>query len=404
MGVDTKRLLKFYILLLARNSKKMATRVRANEVTRGRRAMQGKTAITSKSGVPRNALGEIGNKNGRQELEREGKKLGAGLKKAATVSEVPSVQVMDTDQNVKEEVKKDTQPVFPLGVLDIDAVPEDRLNPQLCVEYAPAIYAYLRGVEEGLSIRKEFLQGMNVSGKMRAVLIDWLIEVHSQFKLLQETLYMTVYVIDKFLQTEGYSIKRNKLQLVGVTAMFLASKVEEMYAPEINDFVYITDNAYSAAEIRQMELKILNTLNFNMSRPLPLHFLRRNSKAGDVDVLQHTVAKYLVELSLLEYDLAHYPPSLMAAASLYLSLRILEPNATLANVWTPTLQYYSTYTTRDLLPVVVKVAQAILKSKDSKLQAVHTKYMSKKFMKVGELADLHGDVMIKLSKKDLEGL
>jgi len=186
--------------------------------------------------------------------------------------------------------------------------------------------------------------------------------------------------------------------------MFIASKVEEMYAPEINDFVYITDNAYSAAEIRQMELKILNTLNFNMSRPLPLHFLRRNSKAGDVDVLQHTVAKYMVELSLLEYDLAHYPPSLMAAASLFLSLRILEPNATLANVWTPTLQYYSTYTTRDLLPVVVKVAQAILKAKDSKLQAVHTKYMSKKFMKVGELADLHGDVMMKLSKKDLEGL
>ena len=98
-------------------------------------------------------------------------------------------------------------------------------------------------------------------------------------------------VICLFLQTEGYSIKRNKLQLVGVTAMFLASKVEEMYAPEINDFVYITDNAYTAGEIRQMELRILNTLGFNFSRPLPLHFLRRNSKAGDVDVQQHTLAK-----------------------------------------------------------------------------------------------------------------
>ena len=96
-------------------------------------------------------------------------------------------------------------------------------------------------------------------------------------------------VICLFLQTEGYSIKRNKLQLVGVTAMFLASKVEEMYAPEINDFVYITDNAYTAGDIRQMELKILNTLGFNFSRPLPLHFLRRNS--GDVDVQQHTLAK-----------------------------------------------------------------------------------------------------------------
>ena len=120
--------------------------------------------------------------------------------------------------------------------------------------------------------------------------------------------------------------------------MFIASKVEEMYAPEIGDFVYITDNAYSAADIRQMELKLLNTLTFNFSRPLPLHFLRRNSKAGDVDVLQHTVAKYLVEISLVEYELAHFPPSLVAAAALFLSLRILEPQATLATVWTPTLQ------------------------------------------------------------------
>ena len=137
---------------------------------------------------------------------------------------------------------------------------------------------------------------------------------------------------------EGLTIRRNKLQLVGVSAMFIASKVEEMYAPEINDFVYITDNAYSAAEIRQMKLKLLNTLCFNFSRPLPLHFLRRNSKAGDVDVLQHTVAKYLVEVSLLEYDFAHYPPSLIAAAALFLSLRIMEPNSTLATVWTATLQ------------------------------------------------------------------
>ena len=93
------------------------------------------------------------------------------------------------------------------------------------------------------------------------------------------------------MKVEGFTVRRNKLQLVGVSAMFIASKVEEMYAPEINDFVYITDNAYTAGEIRKMELRILNTLGFNFSRPLPLHFLRRNSKAGDVDVQQHTLAK-----------------------------------------------------------------------------------------------------------------
>ena len=159
--------------------------------------------------------------------------------------------------------------------------------------------------------------------------------------------------------------------------MFIASKIEEMYAPEINDFVYITDNAYTAADIRQMELRMLSSLGFNFSRPLPLHFLRRNSKAGDVDVLQHTVAKYLIEISLLEYDMAHIPPSLMAAGALFLSLRLLEPNTTLATTWTPTLAHYSSYSTKEILPVVCKLAQVLTRRDDSKLQAVHTKYENK---------------------------
>ena len=85
------------------------------------------------------------------------KKLGVGQQKKADVTEVPCIEVMETDP--KEELEQKAETVFPVGVFDIDGVPEDKLNPQLCVEYAPAIYAYLRGVEEGLSIRKEFLQG-----------------------------------------------------------------------------------------------------------------------------------------------------------------------------------------------------------------------------------------------------
>ena len=75
---------------------------------------------------------------------------------------------------------------------------------------------------------------------------------------------------------------KNKLQLVGVTAMWIAAKYEEMYAPEVADFVYITDSAYSKAEIRAMECHMLKTLDFQLGRPLSIHFLRRNSKAGEV--------------------------------------------------------------------------------------------------------------------------
>lgn len=80
-------------------------------------------------------------------------------------------------------------------------------------------------------------------------------------------------------------VTKAKLQLVGVSAMWIAAKYEEMYAPEVSDFSYITDNAYTKAEIRQMECIILRALDFSLGRPLPIHFLRRFSKASDVRFL-----------------------------------------------------------------------------------------------------------------------
>ena len=122
------------------------------------------------------------------------------------------------------------------------------------------------------------------------------------------------------MQERADKIPRKKLQLVGVTAMFVAAKYEEMYAPEIGDFVYITDNAYSQSQIREMEMDMMQVLRFDLGRPLPLHFLRRNSKAGQVDATIHTLAKYAMELTLVEYNWAHIPPSKIAATALAISL------------------------------------------------------------------------------------
>jgi len=293
-------------------------------------------------------------------------------------------------------------PTLPTDVEDIDE--NDLDNPQLCVEYAPLMYSYLRQLETEQSIKKDFLKNCNVNGKMRAVLIDWLIEVHHQFKLLQETLYMTIFLIDRYLQVDGLMLKRSRFQLLGVTAMFTASKVEEMYAPEINDFVYITDNAFTAADIRQMELKLLTSLNFALGRPLPLHFLRRNSKAGDVDIVQHTMAKYIVELAQVHYELAHLSPSLIAASSLYLSLLALTPGCTLTSVWSRSLEHYSFYTHIQLLPTVCQLAASVLKAGDGKLKAVYTKYCAKKMLKVAEMPELKSDIVKKMAAKHINSL
>ena len=74
-------------------------------------------------------------------------------------------------------------------------------------------------------------------------MIDWLVDVHLKFKLLSETLFLTINLIDRFLSTK--QVERAKLQLLGVSAMLISTKYEEIYPPTVKDFVYITDNAYS---------------------------------------------------------------------------------------------------------------------------------------------------------------
>jgi len=289
-----------------------------------------------------------------------------------------------------------TERSLPAGVVDIDK--KDLENPQLCAEYTQDMYAYLRTVEPLSAVKANHLVGCSINEKMRAVLVDWLVEVQIQFKLLQETLFSTISIVDRFLAVEGLSITRSKLQLVGVAAMFLASKVEEVYAPACSDFVYITDHAYTEDAIKQMEMKILQTLKFSLFEPLSIHFLRRYSKAGDVDVLQHSLAKYALELALVEYELVPVPGSKLAASALCLALLLLEPQEKQTSVWGETLVYYSGYSKDELMTTVSRLAKTISSSflKSNKTEAIRNKYRGAKFMKVADLPELKGEVLSRL--------
>ena len=266
-----------------------------------------------------------------------------------------------------------------LGDLDIDK--KDLDNPLLVGEHVNQIYDYMRSLEGKYKVEPKFLEGKEINGKMRAILVDWLIQVHQRFKLLQETLYLTVSILDRFLQKS--IVQRQKLQLVGVTAMLLASKYEEMYAPEVGDFVYITDNAYTKETILEMEYTMLRTLDFRLGKPIPLAFLRRYSKAGELDTTKHGLAKYFMELCTVSYDMVHVAPSELAAASLCLSIKVLG-DAT----WNRKLQFHSKYTEAALMPVMKKIAPLVKKANLGKQTAVYKKYSSSKLGRVSTLPEL----------------
>ncbi|KAI7814025.1 G2/mitotic-specific cyclin-B2 [Triplophysa rosa] len=290
------------------------------------------------------------------------------------------------DVSMKEEelCQAFSNTLFP--VEDIDEGDADM--PQLCPEYVKDIYAYLRSLEAQQSIRPRYMRGYDINGRMRALLVDWLIQVHSRFQLLQETLFMTVAILDRFLQVQP--VTRKKLQLVGVTAMLVACKYEEMYVPMVGDFAYIADDAFTKAQIREMEMLILSELNFKLGRPLALHFLRRASKAGNADAEKHTLAKYFLELTLLDYDMVHYHPSETAAAALCLSQLVLD-----GQKWSPTQQHYSTYDEAHLKPIMQHIAKNVVNINEglTKHVTVKKKYSSSRLMKISLLPQLKSSLV-----------
>ncbi|CAD7946606.1 unnamed protein product [Amoebophrya sp. A25] len=200
-------------------------------------------------------------------------------------------------------------------------------DPQNATEYAKVIYEYLRKREEDPTLRvpnASFLDDQaEISSRMRGILLDWLVEVHYKFKLSPETLYLCINLIDRFLHIDR-KMPRKKLQLVGGTCMLVASKYEEFRPPEVGDICYIMDNAYSRDEILEMEVRILNTLKFEVTVPSALQFLEYYVKEAGISRADahFFLCQYLVETTLLSPKFLKYKPSELAASSLYLANRI----------------------------------------------------------------------------------
>ena len=157
-----------------------------------------------------------------------------------------------------------------------------------------------------------------INEKMRAILIDWLIEVHMNFRLVPETLFLCVNIIDRYCGME--SVARSKFQLVGVTALFLACKYEEIYPPKVRKFVYITDNAYDPKEVLDMEQTILRVLNWKISLPTAYPFLDRFLGITNASEMTRHAATYYLECTLHEHELLQYRPSMVCASAVVLAL------------------------------------------------------------------------------------
>ncbi|XP_019097365.1 PREDICTED: cyclin-B1-1-like [Camelina sativa] len=161
-------------------------------------------------------------------------------------------------------------------IVDIDSA--DAKNDLAAVEYVEEIYRYYKSVESEWRPRDYMHSQPEINENMRLILVEWLIDVHVRFELNPETFYLTVHILDRFLSVKP--VPRKELQLVGLSALLMSSKYEEIWPPHVGDLADIADHAYSHKQILVMEKTILSTLEWYLTVPTHYVFLARFIKAS----------------------------------------------------------------------------------------------------------------------------
>lgn len=293
--------------------------------------------------------------------------------------------VLPVDSSFREEEELDENSGSPM-VLD-DSLEDNRLRDAhssqdifLTPEYAQDIYRYLREAELRHRPKPHYLKKQpDITAGMRSILVDWLVEVGEEYKLQTETLYLAVSYIDRFLSC--MSVLRGKLQLVGTACMFIAAKYEEIYPPDVGEFVYITDDTYTKKQVLRMEHLILKVLSFDLAVPTIYYFLERFCKIEHASETTEYLSMYLSELTLLEADpYLRYLPSIVAGSAVCLANIMTQ-----REVWSEHLRLLTGYGVEDFQECLRLLHNTLKGSHNYAQQAVREKYRSHKFLRVADL-------------------
>lgn len=201
--------------------------------------------------------------------------------------------------------------------------PTKRRNPQMVKPYKERIREFLYKRDKFQKIDYKFLSRQNdINSKMRAILIDWLVDVSVKFKLIDITLFSTITLLDKFLKTR--QVHRQNLQLLGVTCLMIVSKFEEIYPPSITDYVCVCDKAYTQDQLLDSEADVLQTLQFDLAVTPSIVFYQ--DLIQDIDFPEKTICfgAYILEISLLDPTSRKYTNKELACGSIYLINKIFK--------------------------------------------------------------------------------
>jgi cyclin B len=230
---------------------------------------------------------------------------------------------------------------------------------------------------------------------MRTILVDWLVEVHYKFRLHGASLWLTVNLLDRYLQRT--SIPRERLQLVGVASLLIASKFDEVSPPEVTECVNITDNSYTKRELLNMEYNILETLSFQICIPTGFNFMNRYLSLVNADDITRNLAFFYAERNLQEQHVLAMTPTTLVSAALFAALwqrasTARGPNdapLTPVSVWPEVLVRETEFSGDSLVTLaralVANVAMEPVTTSQRRLVAARKKYTQEIYLNVAAL-------------------
>lgn len=310
------------------------------------------------------------------------KKVDTIHEKRAPLQELKNAELLETPMSVVESYSPmSVDKSASLIVVDQGPIPRnDRERFFEVEEYQEDILVYLKEAEKRNRPKPGYmLKQTDITYSMRTILVDWLVEVSDEYKLQGETLALAVSYIDRFLSF--MSVVRAKLQLVGTAAMFIAAKYEEIYPPDVSEFVYITDDTYTKTQVLRMEQLMLKVLSFDLTVPTSLVFINSYCVMNDVPDKVKYLAMYLCELSLLEADpYLTYKPSKIAAGALALARRALD-----LPMWSKMLENNTGYTLQEMKDIIMDLNKTHIDAATMQPQAIQEKYKSKTYHEVATI-------------------
>ena len=330
-----------------------------------------------------NEINTSSHQNNQEDLKDETKHQISGANPSLTFGNIQTT-TNSLQENIQQDPLNNSNTIIFSPGIQNNLVPKMSQKYSFSKDYFDEVYQNLLFDELRFyqMINPNYMNMQNdICDKMRSILVDWLIDIHNKLNLHKKTLYQCVFIIDAYLSK--IIIGRKNLQLLGLAALLIAYKGNEIIYPRLQSFIELSDNAYTLQELKDMEIKVIQKLDCDILAPTADEFFSINSDFFEFTEIQKYFGEYFLDSSLVDNNLLKYKQSTIAVACCYIVIKFFNLNGAHLIVEN---------TNQDVKPTDVKdcardLCFLVKNMWNSSLGATKNKYMSDKYLNVAQLCE-----------------